>query len=267
MEELASTKLEESASVQLSAFTTTKAFTTYSKHFELYHEYENTKTSNDPVLSETDFWESHIHEFGELEPEFVLYWRKKMINAHPRVIEELQSRINIEDTVLQKISDCLGAAVFEADGVIDARYTPVYDIDLESNTPQPYGSVLESKLDLKLKNVVVQATSRATSLYHQNLSDLSQQADPRQAHADNLVTDIYHINRIAVNKGDLLESVAAKLGDVYETFVFVSSYKLNNIQRVVDVTFKRDIEGRIRDVDIRGVVEDSERQTSASLLS
>lgn len=250
-EELVSTKLDSNVTNQVSSICNSKPFTVYADHFGLYQEYENTKLKADPITAEVNFWSNNINKFEELEPEFVLFWAKKLTTAHPKIIEDLKAIINLEDTTLQEISDSLGL-VFEPDTAIDSRYTPMFDVDLESNTPIPYGHILDAKLNVDIKTNIVQGSTKVNSLFNQNIKEFVQQSSPETSHGGNLVTDFTHINRIVENKTDLLEAVADKLRGAFESFVYLSSYKLNNLQEVINVTFEKDVEGQKVKVDIKG---------------
>jgi hypothetical protein len=250
-EELVSTKLESTADVQLSNTTTNNPFNVYKEHFQLYIQYENTKTKNDPITSEADFWTNNIDTFESFEPEFILFWMRKLANANPKVLELVKGKINIEETALQTLSDSI-ANIFDQDLVVDSRYTPMFDVDLESNNPLPYNHILDSKLNFNYKKNVSQMSTKVNSLFNQNISKIVQPSSPGVAHGGNLVTDFTHINRIAENKPSFYEIVADKLDGSFETFVFLSNYKLNNLQEVIKVEFDKDVEGTTIKVDLKG---------------
>lgn len=250
-EELVSTKLESTVSAQLANISSNNPFDLYKDHFELYMEYENIKTKNDPITSEVEFWKNNISKFEDLEPEFVLFWMRKLSNSNPKVLEDLKGSINIEETSLQTLSDSL-ANILDQDVVVDSRYTPMFDVELDSNTPLPYNHILDAKLNQNYKANVSQLSTKVNSLFNQNISQIVQQSSPTVAHGGNLVTDFTHINRIAENKTTLYEIVADKLDGAFESFLFLSNYKLNNLQDVIKVEFEKDVEGTTIKVDLKG---------------
>ena len=125
-------------------------------------------------------------------------------------------------TSLQTLSDSL-ANILDQDLVVDSRYTPMFDVELESNTPLPYNHILDAKLNLNYKANVSQLSTKVNSLFNQNISQIVQPSSPGAAHGGNLVTDFTHINRIAENKTTLYEIVADKLDGAFESFLFLSN--------------------------------------------
>lgn len=266
-EELISTKLESSVDNQLSSITNSKLFSTYENHFNLFIEYENTKTKNDPITEETNFWVNNIDKFADLEPEFVLFWTRKLVNSNPIVLEDVKAQLNIEDTTLQTLSDSI-ANIFDQDVVVDSRYTPIFDVDFESNTPIPYNHIIDKKINLSYKANIVQASTRVNSLFNNSMINIAQSSSPSTAHGGNLVTDISHFLRLAESKPSLYQTVAQKLNTAFETFVFLSNYKLNNVQNVINVVFERDVEGTKIKVDLKdNKLQETKEFTTPDLLS
>lgn len=169
-EELISTKLADSAANQIASIDNNNPFSVYKDHFDLYIQYENTKTKNDPITSEVEFWKNNISKFESLEPEFILFWMRKLSNANPQVLEDLKDSLNIETSTLQTLSDSLGN-IFDQDITIDSRYTPMFDIDFDSNNPLPYNNILDSKLNFQYKKNISQLSTKVNSLFNQNITN------------------------------------------------------------------------------------------------
>lgn len=265
-EELVNTKLESDYSNQLSSVSNNNPFVVYKEHFELYMDYENIKTKNDPITSEINFWINNIDKFENLEPEFILFWMRKLINSNPKVLDGVRASINIEDTTLQTLSDCIGN-IIDQDIVIDSRYTPMFDINFESNTPVPYNSILDNKINFDYKKNVIEGSLKVNSLFNQNIFNIVQQSSPNTSHGGNLVTDFTHINRIVENKPTFYENITSRLKGSYETYTFLQNYKLLNNQFIINVNFIKDVEGKSITVDLKNnKIESSKGKTTNKLL-
>ena len=249
--ELVNTKFANDTTLQIQSVEQSNAFETYQDELDLYIEFQNVKQKVDPILSEVDFWKNNLDKISSLDPEFQLYWMDQYNSTHPKVKEELQSVVNVEDTILQSFSDCMGC-VFRIDENIDSRYIPMSDVNVEAYLPSPFPSTLEDKLNINISTSSRTANTKCSSLFNEVMSTIYEDDKQDEAHRGNLATDYFHIQRIVENKPELMQIVAERVEAVFEAMVYLTTYKYNNLQKTFPATFNLDVEGDSVSVDTLG---------------
>ena len=249
--ELVNTRLTSNADSQINAVSNNKAFTTYKSELELYIDYTNSKQKPDPITAEATFWKNSLTKIESLLPEFIVYWIDKYEATHPKVKEELQGMINVEETILQNHSDSI-SNIFRQDENVSARYTTVDDVEFEAAAPNPLSPVLQDKLNFNIQTNLLNSSTKVNSLFNQNIKEIFDGSRQDQPHQSNLTTDYLHLKRIVENKPELLELVADYVGNLYEVLLYIFNNKLNNIQKVTPVTFNENVEGETIQVDSLG---------------
>lgn len=249
--ELVNTRLTSNADSQINAVSNNKAFTTYKEELELYIDYTNSKQKPDPITAEANFWKNSISKIETLQPEFIVFWTDKYETTHPKVKEELQGMMNVEESILQNYSDSI-SNLFRQDENISARYTTVDDIEFDAAVPSPLPPVLQDKLNFNIQTNLLNASTKVNSLFNQNINQIFDGSQQDQAHKSNLTTDYFHAQRLTQNKPELLELVADYIGNLYEVLLYTFNYKLNNKQKVTPVTFNTNVEGESLEVDSLG---------------
>lgn len=249
--ELVNTKFTNNSDLQIASVEQSNAFETYKDELELYIEFQNSKQKTDPILSEVDFWKNNLDKISSLETEFQLYWIDQYNSTHPKVKEELQNTINIEDTILQSFSDCMGC-IFRIDENIDSRYIPVNDTNADAYLPSPFPSTLEDKLSINISKNSRTSNTQCSALFNRAMNTLYDGSTQDQPHQSDLSTDYYHIKRIVENKPELMQIVAERVEAVFDIMVYLMSYKYNNLQKTFSATFDIDVEGQFIKVDTLG---------------
>ena len=251
LHELVNNKYTSNYDLQINAIEQSKPFEEYKDQYELYNDYINCKQKTDPIICEANFWKDSISKIESLQPEFIVYWLDKYHNAHPKVKEELQNLINVEETILQIFSDSI-TNIFRQDENISAKYTAVDDVDFESTIPNPLTPVIQDKLNLNYQSNVLNSSTKVNSLFNQNINKIYNGSSQTTSHQSNLTTDYHHIQRLVESKPELLEIVADHMGNLYEVLSYISNYKLNNLQNITPIKFNNNIEGENVEVDILG---------------
>lgn len=249
--ELVNTKFANDSDLQIASVEQSNAFETYKDELDLYIEFQNSKQKTDPILSEVDFWKNNLDKISSLETEFQLYWIDQYNSTHPKVKEELQNTINVEDTILQSFSDCMGC-IFRVDENIDSRYIPMNDVNVEAYLPSPFPSTLEDKLNVNVSTNSRTTNVKCSNLFNEVMSTLYEDDTQDQPHQGNLTTDYFHIQRITENKPELMQIVAERVAEVFDVMVYLMSYKYNNLQKTFPATFDVNVEGENVNVDTLG---------------
>lgn len=181
--------------------------------------------------------------------EFLYWWHDKFYKAHAKVKELLAERINIEDTLLQEMSESIGF-LFSQYQYPQSRYTNYAD-DLVSVTPIPYNSIVDDKLSFDTRQNIIELSNRTEAIFRRNISQvITIGGDPKSSHGDNLATDHYHYKRLKENQPEVNENISRVLGDAYKILIWMSTNKLNNKQRNVAGVYEVVIENSKVQVDM-----------------
>jgi len=249
--ELVNNRFTSSYTTQINAIKQSKPFSTYQVQYNLYNDLYNTKQKTDPITEEAKFWKDALTKIEGLPPEFIMYWHDKFASVHPKVKSEVEALTNLEDSVLQKISDSISNTARQDENV-SPRYSIADDVEFDSMTPSPLTSILQDKLHVNVLSNVLNATVKTSSFFNQNINKIYDGSLQTTSHGTNLATDLNHNNRLSQNKQELLEIAADFLGSVYETVAYFTNFKLNNIQKIESFVFDFDVEGTSVQIDLLG---------------
>jgi hypothetical protein len=255
--ELINTKLFSSADVQINSTSQSYIFNTYKSQIDLYIRFLNSKQEVNAFEVEKNFWIDSISTIENLDPEFVIFWKDKFNTTHTKVKDLVKGEVNIEDTILQAYSDCIGNAYRQTEN-IDSKYIPYDDIDFESATPSNLSYILEDKINFDKKITILQANVKTSSLFNFNIRNLYDGQLQEDSHDGTLTQDYYHIKRIREAKEELLEAVARDVGSLFGILLYLTSYKANNLQKILPVIFTIEVDGKSIDVDITGRIIETE---------
>tara|TARA_R100000315_G_scaffold61542_1_gene40285 strand:- start:537 stop:1421 length:885 start_codon:yes stop_codon:yes gene_type:complete len=230
--------------------------------------YRTTKFNSDPITAEAEFWEdltkasldlskvsktsSGGFDIGSDEGgEFIAWWLDEYRRTHFKVKEILESKINIEDTILQEFSESVGFLFFQHQ-FPDSRYTHYADDDGDP-TPIPYNSIIDDKLEFETRTNIIGLNKRVDAIFKRNMQQVINTTDvSTDAHRENLVTDHLHYKRLKENQPEINENIGNTLGDAYKVLLWLSSAKLNDKQVNVPAVITTTIEGDQEAIDILG---------------
>lgn len=244
--ELVNNRFLSNTNFQTSVVSPSKPFTAFSGQYSLYSDLINAKQKADPITAEIDFWKNSMQTIEGLPPEFVLYWKDKFEATHP----EVKNNVSTDKNILQPISDSIDN-ISRQNETIGARYLAA-DVEFEFVTPSELVPNLEDKISYNLQTNYMQSSAKVNSLFNLNIGQITDRSLQTDAHKTNLAPDIHHIERISKNKDELLELTADHLGSIFEAIIYLTSYKLNNIQKIEPLSFTIDVEGVKLSIDILG---------------
>jgi len=182
--------------------------------------------------------------------EFIAWWLDKYRKCHVKVKEILSERLNIEDTILQEMSESIGFLFFQHQ-YPQSRYTHYADEFMQDTAPMPYNSIIEDKLELETRTNMVELSNRVETLFKRNMQQIiktgSVATDP---HKENLVTDHYHYERLKQNQPEINENISNTLGGAYKVLLWLSMGKISNKQKHVPGVFQLVVEHSIEEVDV-----------------
>ena len=181
--------------------------------------------------------------------EFIAWWLDKYRKSHFKVKQILQRTINVEDTILQEVSESIGF-VFSQYQTPQSRYMHYGDEDSEP-TPFPFNSIIDDKLELDTRKNILGLSKRAEALFKRNMQQVITTTDiATKAHRENLVTDHLHYKRLKENQDEINEVIAVVLGGTYKLLSWLTTNKVNNRQKMVPAAFNVVVEKSIQQVDI-----------------
>lgn len=244
--ELVNNRFFTNYNFQTSYVRPSRPFTTFAGQYSLYSNLIDAKQKADPIDAEIKFWKDSMQTIESLPPEFILYWKDKFEATHPEVKKE----VTTDKTILQSISDSINN-INRQNETIGARYLAA-DVEFEFVTPSELVPNLEDKITYDLQINYMQSSAQVNSLFNLNIGQITDGSLQTTAHKTNLSPDIHHIERISKNKDELLELTADYLGSVFDAIIYLTSYKLNNIQKIEPLTFTIDVEGVKLSIDILG---------------
>ena len=182
--------------------------------------------------------------------EFIAWWLDKYRKSHAKVKEVLQERFNIEDTLLQEMSESIGFLFWQYE-YPQSRYTHYADEFMQDTAPIPYNSIIEDKLELEERGNIVNLNSRVEALFRRNIQQVIKTGSlAGDAHGENLVTDHYHYERLKQNQHEINENISNTLGAAYKVLLWISMGKVSNKQKQVPACFQMLVEDTMEEVDL-----------------
>jgi hypothetical protein len=242
----------------------------------LSRQYDTLKYKNDPITAEVDFWENLANaspvDIAAIDSsgEFVAWWLDRYRKTHPKVKELLDQRLpNIEDTILQTISESVGLlfsqyltpqrrSMHYAD-----EFDPTPDYEQGSSiTPFPYNNVIDDKLDFDTRKNILGLSKRSEAIFGRNMQQVIYGGDgqPTLAHGTNLVTDYIHYQRLGEIHSDIMIEIGRILGGTYKVLYWLTCNKIANKQEAIPVVHTLAVENTEQEVDdLMNAIQDSWR--------
>jgi len=198
--------------------------------------------------------------------EFIAWWLDKYRKCHIKVKEVLQEKLNIEDTVLQEISESIGF-VFYQYLTPQGRYMHYADEDSDP-TPFPFNSIIDDKLELDTRKNILGLSRRTESIFKRNMQQVINTTDVGDtAHRENLVTDHFHYKRLKENQAEVNEVIGVALGGAYKLLTWLTTNKISNKQKIVPGVFELVVENSKEEVDLLlNKIETLKRPFSMNIL-
>ena len=181
--------------------------------------------------------------------EFIAWWLDKYRKCHHKVKEILQERLNIEDTVLQEVSESIGF-VFYQHLTPQGRYMHYADEDSDP-TPFPFNSIIDDKLELDTRKNILGLSRRTEAIFKRSIQQVITTPDlGDSAHRENLVTDHFYYKRLKENQPEVNEVIGVVLGGAYKLLAWLTTNKVNNKQKIVPGVFELVVENSKEEVDL-----------------
>ena len=199
--------------------------------------------------------------------EFIAWWLDKYRKCHIKVKEVLQEKLNIEDTVLQEISESIGF-VFYQYLTPQGRYMHYADEDSDP-TPFPFNSIIDDKLELDTRKNILGLSRRTEAIFKRNMQQVINTTDVGDAaHKENLVTDHFYYKRLKENQAEVNEVIGVVLGGAYKLLTWLTTNKINNKQKIVPGVFELVVENSKEEVDLLlNKIETLKRPFSMKILT
>ena len=198
--------------------------------------------------------------------EFIAWWLDKYRKCHIKVKEVLQEKLNIEDTVLQEISESIGF-VFYQYLTPQGRYMHYADEDSDP-TPFPFNSIIDDKLELDTRKNILGLSRRTEAIFKRNMQQVINTTDVGDtAHRENLATDHFHYKRLKENQAEVNEVIGVALGGAYKLLTWLTTNKISNKQKIVPGVFELVVENSKEEVDLLlNKIETLKRPFSMNIL-
>jgi len=198
--------------------------------------------------------------------EFIAWWLDKYRKSHHKVKEVLQEKINVEDTLLQEVSESIGF-IFSQYQTPQSRYMHYGDEDSDP-TPFPFNNIIDDKLEFDTRKNILGLSKRAEALFKRNMQQvISSPLVGDAAHRDNLVTDHFHYKRLKQNQDEVNEVIAVVLGGTYKLLTWLTTNKVSNKQKMVPAVFDLVVESSKERVDVlKNKIETLNRPFSIDIL-
>ena len=181
--------------------------------------------------------------------EFLAWWLDKYRKCHYKIKEVLTERFNIEDTLLQEISESVGFLFYQYQ-YPQGRYTHYADEDVDP-TPVPYNSVIDDKLEFDTRLNIIGLSKRTEALFKRNMQQVISTGNiASEPHKENLVTDHFHYERLKKNQPEINENISNVLGGAYKVLTWLTTNKLSNKQKTVPGVFEIIVENSKEEVDL-----------------
>ena len=198
-------------------------------------------------------------EEGDKNGEFLHWWLNAYKRSHQKVKDLLVERMNVEDTILQEVSESIGF-LFYQHLYPQSRYTHYADEntgDEGVDGPFPYNSIIDDKIDFDYKKNVIGLSKRADAIFKRNMQSMFRspeitpiEANPELAHRENLATDHVHYKRLIENQSEINENINTTLGGTAKLLKWLSTNNLNDKQKTVPTVIETVVENSMEEVDI-----------------
>ena len=267
----------------------------------LSRQYDTLKYKNDPITAEVDFWENLANaspvDIAAIDSsgEFVAWWLDRYRKTHPKVKELLDQRLpNIEDTILQTISESVGLlfSQYLTPQRRSMHYADEFDptpddflqvgvegpqqlkevatfprqnlqvMDPIGITPFPYNNIIDDKLDFDTRKNILGLSKRSEAIFGRNMQQVIYGGDgkPDNAHGTNLVTDYVHLRRLGEIHSDIMIEIGRILGGAYKVLYWMVCNKIANKQEAIPVVHTLAVENTEQEVDdLMNAIQDSWR--------
>jgi len=198
--------------------------------------------------------------------EFIAWWLDKYRKCHNKVKEVLQEKLNIEDTILQEVSESIGF-IFYQYLTPQGRYMHYADEDSDP-TPFPFNSLIDDKLELDTRKNILGLSRRTEAIFKRSMQQVINTTDVGDvAHKENLVTDHFHYKRLKQNQAEVNEVIGVVLGGAYKLLTWLTTNKISNKQKIVPGVFELVVENSKEEVDLLlNKIETLKRPFSMSIL-
>ena len=198
--------------------------------------------------------------------EFIAWWLDKYRKCHSKVKEVLQEKLNIEDTILQEVSESIGF-IFYQYLTPQGRYMHYADEDSDP-TPFPFNSIIDDKLELDTRKNILGLSRRTEAIFKRNIQQVINTTDVGDvAHKENLVTDHFYYKRLKENHAEVNEVIGVVLGGAYTLLTWLTTNKISNKQKIVPGVFELVVESSKEEVDLLlNKIETLKRPFSMSIL-
>ena len=187
--------------------------------------------------------------------EFIAWWLDKYRKCHNKVKEVLQEKLNVEDTILQEVSESIGF-IFYQYLTPQGRYMHYADEDSDP-TPFPFNSIIDDKLELDTRKNIQGLSKRTEAIFKRNMQQVITVADENfkvfnqdVAHKGNLVTDHFYYKRLKENQDDVNDPIGVALGGAHKLLTWLTTNKISNKQKMVPGVFELVVENSKEEVDI-----------------
>jgi len=198
--------------------------------------------------------------------EFIAWWLDKYRKCHNKVKEVLKEKLNIEDTILQEVSESIGF-VFYQYLTPQGRYMHYADEDSDP-TPFPFNSIIDDKLELDTRKNILGLSRRTEAIFKRNMQQVINTTDVGDtAHKENLVTDHFYYRRLKENQAEVNEVIGVVLGGSYKLLTWLTTNKISNKQKIVPGVFELVVETSKEEVDLLlNKIETLKRPFSMNIL-
>ena len=199
--------------------------------------------------------------------EFIAWWLDKYRKSHNKVKEVLQTKLNIEDTILQEISESIGFISYQY-LTPQGRYMHYADEDSDP-TPYPFNSIIDDKLELDTRKNILGLSRRTESIFKRNIQQVINTTDlGDSAHKENLVTDHFYYKRLKENQSEISEVISVTLGGAFNLLGWLTTNKVSNKQKTVPGVFELVVENSKEEVDLLlNKIQTLKRPFSMDILS
>jgi len=203
----------------------------------------------------------------DLNGEFIAWWLDKYRKCHSKVKEVLQEKLNIEDTILQEVSESVGFISYQY-LTPQGRYMHYADEDSDP-TPFPFNSIIDDKLELDTRKNILGLSRRTEAIFKRNIQQVITTPHLGDVpHGENLVTDHFYYKRLKENQPEINEIVAVTLGGAYKLLIWLTTNKVSNKQKTVPGVFELVVENSKEEVDLLlNKIETLKRPFNMSILS
>lgn len=211
-------------------------------------DFNKTKTSNDVIKSQQDFFVELDNKMKQMQPQFAAFWIEKFKNSFLEVKNQVLIKTS-GGTFYRAFSDSIGAW-FKTENYLDDSTQYVSDIQGSNTlTPLRLGGSLMNKISPATLLLHAQLSKATNLIYRKNLQNIQEVVTtPNKAHGNNLIPDIEHIKRMQNSVAGLTQKIITEYKELYSVINFYCSYNprssSNNVQIVPNAVLTVNIEGQ-----------------------